>query len=128
LGYAGGMPETPSDTGQDELRASLDAVVDAAETNAKVSRLIVRKARAVARQLAGGRPHREAIEAGGRPLLVELLRGNLDRLYRSGSRLRRAEATALRDEGMTTQQIARLLGVSRQRVSRLLREARGAAR
>ena len=118
------MPDASTSIGGEQLRASLDAVADAAETNARVDRMIVRKARAVSRRLAAGRPHREAVEAGGRPLLVELLRDNLERLYRVGSRLRRSECAALRAEGMSTEEIAELFGVSRQRVSRLLREAR----
>jgi DNA-binding transcriptional regulator LsrR (DeoR family) len=42
----------------------------------------------------------------------------------SGSNVRRAEAQALHAEGMTMEQIAERFGVTRQRVSALLRKAR----
>jgi len=55
---------------------------------------------------------------------VELTRDNLATLVEAGSRLRRAEAHALHAEGMTMEQIAELFGVTRQRVSALLRSDR----
>jgi CRP-like cAMP-binding protein len=47
-----------------------------------------------------------------------------ERLAKAASRLRRTQARALREEGMTTDRIAELFGVSRQRVSALLKESR----
>ena len=44
-------------------------------------------------------------------------------LTREGNRFRRLEAQALHAEGLTTTQLATILGVSRQRASALLREA-----
>jgi DNA-directed RNA polymerase sigma subunit (sigma70/sigma32) len=67
-----------------------------------------------------GRSYRE-IETVGRPLLVEMARDNLAALVEAGGRLRRAEARALHAEGLTMEQIAELFGVSRQRVSALLK-------
>jgi DNA-directed RNA polymerase specialized sigma subunit len=52
----------------------------------------------------------------------------LDRLNKAGTRLRRASARAMRDEGMTTDQIASVLGVTRQRVSALTRRPDAAPR
>jgi hypothetical protein len=58
------------------------------------------------------------------PLIVELTSDNVKRLYETGGKLRRLEALALHEEGMTMDTIARLFGVSRQRVSALVNDAR----
>jgi transcriptional regulator with XRE-family HTH domain len=55
------------------------------------------------------------------PLLVQLLTRSTSLLQSYGNRVRRAEARALHGEGMTMDEIARLFGVTRQRVSALLR-------
>lgn len=45
-----------------------------------------------------------------------------ERLAAAAARLRRTQARALRDDGLTTDRIAELFGVSRQRVSALLKD------
>ena len=59
------------------------------------------------------------------PLLVQLLTRTTNLLHSYGNRVRRTEAKALHDEGMTMDEIASLFGVSRQRVSALLRSKAG---
>jgi len=54
------------------------------------------------------------------PLFVEFSSGPLRELYESLSGLRRTQARALYDEGMTMAQLGRLLGVTRQRIAVLL--------
>lgn len=71
---------------------------------------------------ASGRPIREVLPEEETPLLVQLLTETAEALHHYGSRVRRAEARTLRREGLTMDQIARLFGVTRQRVSALLRE------
>lgn len=56
------------------------------------------------------------------PLIVQLLTESTNLLHSYGNRVRRTEARALHREGMTMDQIAKLFGVTRQRVSALLRE------
>jgi DNA-binding transcriptional regulator LsrR (DeoR family) len=56
-----------------------------------------------------------------RPLLVQLLTQTTELLQTYGNRVRTTEARALYSEGMTMDEIAQLFGVSRQRVSTLLR-------
>lgn len=58
------------------------------------------------------------------PLIVELTSDNVQRLYDAGGRLRRIEARMLHAEGLTMDKIARLFGVSRQRVSALIGDKR----
>lgn len=60
-----------------------------------------------------------------RPRLVELLSENLERQAEAGGRFRRAVARALHTEGMSMEAIAELFGVTRQRVSTLLRTRQG---
>lgn len=72
--------------------------------------------------IRGGRPLIDVVPNENTPLLVQLLTESADSLHEYGSRVRRTEARALYDQGMTMEQIARLFGVSRQRVSVLLRD------
>ena len=65
---------------------------------------------------------RESVPQEEPPLLVQLLTENTNLLHSYGNRVRRTEARALHEEGMTMDEIAKLFGVTRQRVSALLRE------
>jgi DNA-directed RNA polymerase sigma subunit (sigma70/sigma32) len=71
---------------------------------------------------AEGRPLRDTLSQEQTPLIVQLLTESTNLLHSYGNRVRRTEARALHREGMTMEEIARLFGVSRQRVSALLRE------
>ena len=62
----------------------------------------------------------ESVQDG--PLVVASVTTVLDRLAAVGSRFRRAEAQALHREGLSMERVAMLFGVTRQRVSALLRE------
>jgi hypothetical protein len=53
--------------------------------------------------------------------VVELMTESLDALLEAGSRLRRAKARALYEDGVTMAAIGKLFGVTRQRVSCLIR-------
>lgn len=74
-------------------------------------------------EVVAGRTLPEIIPAEASPLLVQLLTESANLLHTYGTRVRRTEARALHREGMTMDEIARLFGVSRQRVSALLRES-----
>ena len=65
---------------------------------------------------------RDIVPLEQRPLLVQLLTQATELLQTYGNRVRTSEARALYSEGMTMDQIARVFGVSRQRVSTLLRD------
>jgi hypothetical protein len=77
---------------------------------------------------AAGRPFREVVPEEDPPLIVQLLTESAQTLQACGSRVRRTEARALHREGLTMDQIARLFGVTRQRVSALLRDTRTSPR
>jgi len=67
-----------------------------------------------------GSSYVDAVAAEDQPV-VELVSRMIDVLVVVGSRLRRAEARALHEEGATMEEIAQLFGVTRQRVSALLK-------
>jgi hypothetical protein len=112
--------------GGDEVLDALDVVVEALEQSSLRNEIAIVRAGAIRRLRAEGRSYRE-IFSGEDPLLIlDLIRTNLQALLDVGSRLRRVEARALHEQGMTMEQIAELFGVTRQRVSALLRESREA--
>ena len=109
-------------THQDEVLDALDEVVEELEETKQQSDLALDRARHIRQLRAEGHSYREIVRTGRRPLVVELISQMLDRLRSAGSRLRRATARALRRDGMSTEEIAGLFGVSRQRVSKLINE------
>jgi hypothetical protein len=79
------------------------------------------RARDILESAAAGHPLRDIVPLEQRPVLVQLLTQATEVLQRYGNRVRTTEAHALYSEGMTMDQIAQLFGVSRQRISTLLR-------
>ncbi len=78
------------------------------------------RADAVADALGNGQPLGDVIAAGPRPLVIARLSELLDELADAGAQARRAEAAQLHTEGLTQGRIAKIFGVTRQRVSVLL--------
>lgn len=107
---------------RDEVLEALDALCAALQENSRRNEMAVRRAEEIARERRSGRSYREIVLGRDSPLIVELTRENLNQLLEHGSRLRRAEAAALHAEGMTMEQIAAVFGVTRQRISALLKE------
>jgi hypothetical protein len=106
----------------DPVLAALDNVRDALLVNVEVgTRALEKIERLIARRDAGD-PWTDIVPTEEKPLVVEMVSANLDRLSTAGSRLRRAQARALHDAGMTMEQIALCFGVTRQRVSALLKD------
>jgi hypothetical protein len=99
----------------------LDQVLD---VNLERIALIRRRIAEIQRQHADGLSYTEIVEGARSPLLVQLITESRETLDGCGARVRRAEALALHEEGVTMEKIAEWFGVTRQRVSALLREAR----
>jgi hypothetical protein len=77
------------------------------------------------RLLAERRQHRpwlEIVTDESRPLVVESISAVLASLATAGHAWRREQALALHQEGVSINRIAALFGVTRQRISALLRE------
>lgn len=104
---------------------ALDDLVAALRTDAELNRAMLKRADALRRMRRRGLPYRDIVTAEARPLIVEILRESQQRVATAGSRFRRAEAAALRAEGLTLDEIATLFGVTRQRVIALLRDRAG---
>ena len=107
----------------DEVLAAIDDLCTALRENTKRNELALKRAEEIRRHRAAGRSYREIVADATKPLIVELTRENLMRLMDAGGRVRRLETKALHDEGMTMEDIARVFGVTRQRISALLKEA-----
>ena len=106
----------------DEFLAALDGVVDAIRENIKRGESIIERADAIRRQREAGRSYRDIVPGEQRPLILEMISESINALYASGNEVRRAEARALKAEGMSTGQIAEQFNVTRQRVWVLLRD------
>ena len=107
----------------DVVLAALDDLVVALRQNTQRNQIVEKRAKRIRAQRRRGLAYREIVASEPGPLIVELTRHNLEALLDAGSRLRRLEARALHDEGLTMQQIADLFGVTRQRVSELLKDS-----
>lgn len=99
---------------------TLDDLGAAADANVARSAQIQIAIQRIRDRLAAGESLDRIVAEEPRPLIVELVTENIESLNDAGSAFRRAEATALRDAGLTIERIASLFGVSRQRVSALL--------
>ena len=106
------------DHATDALR-ELDRALQASITELTAARARVET---VLASRSNGRSWREIVHQEERPLVVESVTSVLDQLSAVGSRFRRAQAKALHHEGLSMERVAALFGVTRQRVSALLRD------
>ncbi|MDH5373636.1 MAG: hypothetical protein OEX97_11890 [Acidimicrobiia bacterium] len=104
------------------LLAALSDIEAAASDNAERSRHLQRRARHLRRRLHAGEELVDLVEAEDPPRMVELISTNMAMLETAGAEFRAAEALALRAQGLTIAAIADLFGVTRQRISALLRQ------
>jgi hypothetical protein len=98
---------------------ALDAVLESSIAELQSARERLHK---VLEARSTGSPWRDIVDSEERPLVVESLSRVLDQLSVGGSRFRRAQAQALYAEGLSMERVASLFGVTRQRVSALLRD------
>ena len=116
--------ETTDDPGEELVIVAFRELAEAMRRNRERNEEVIARVDEVCRRRLAGETWRQIVEHEDRPLIVELLGRNIDELYAAGGRVRRLEARALHDEGLSMEQIARLFGVTRQRVSALLRDER----
>ena len=102
----------------DVLRA-LDAM---AQANIDRSHQIKARIHDLLARLEAGERLPEIVETEVPPRIPTLITANIEALHDVGATLRKAEAAALRVHGYTMEQIADLFGVTRQRISVLLRD------
>jgi DNA-directed RNA polymerase specialized sigma24 family protein len=112
-------------TSEDAFLRALDGLEAALEENSRRSKAMKRRIAQVRRLRSRGTTWSDIVSAETPPLIVQLVTDSSRALDEHGGRVRRTEVLALYDEGMTMEKIAEKFGVTRQRVSSLLREARG---
>ncbi len=109
---------------RDSFFRAIADLEQALDENVRRAELMKQRIAQIRREREAGRTYREIVDNEDGPLVVRLLTESSRALDETGARVRRTEALALHEEGMTMEQIAAKFGVSRQRVSGLLREAR----
>ena len=102
-------------------RALAGLVTDIDRCIAELERARTR-AESLLRDRAAGRAWLDLVTAESRPLVVESISTVLATLTTAGHAWRREQAMALQDEQVSINRIAALFGVTRQRISALLRE------
>jgi hypothetical protein len=110
--------------GQDKSDEVLDALQAAAEglvENITLLKLALERVVWICAQRRAGLTYSEMADHSDLPHFVEFYRTSLHLLERDGHRLRVAGVRTLHAEGLSIDRIAELFGVSRQRVSVLLR-------
>jgi len=108
-------------TDPDPVLVALAEVVAAARANVVTWMGVMDRAERVQELRRQGLRYRDMHVDDGVPI-IEALSGAQERLNAAAGRFRRATVMTLHAEGMTAAEIARILGVSRQRVSSLLDE------
>ena len=114
-------PLVPPDADPD-LRALTRLVTELDRCAAELTRARQRAESLIA-QRRDGEPWAEIVAGEERPLVVESISAVLGALATAGHDFRQQQALALQAEGVSINRIAALFGVTRQRISTLLREA-----
>ncbi len=104
------------------LSHALSEIWEATEANVNRNREIQRRVKWYVREIDKGASIEELVRREDAPRIVELLTMNAASLGEVGSGFRASLALALRSEGLTIEVIANLFGVTRQRISALLRQ------
>jgi DNA-directed RNA polymerase sigma subunit (sigma70/sigma32) len=111
---------------EDEFLEALTALEHTLADNQARATLIKKRIAQLLRLRSRGASYAEVVAVRDGPLIVQLLTESSKALDTSGANVRRAEAQALYAEGLTMEQIAERFGVTRQRVSILLKPREGA--
>jgi DNA-directed RNA polymerase specialized sigma24 family protein len=109
---------------EDAFLEALTALENTLADNQRRTTLIKKRIAQLRRLRSKGASYSEIVSSRDEPLIVQLLTESSTALDTIGANVRRAEARALHAEGLTMEQIAQRFGVTRQRVSILLRKGR----
>jgi hypothetical protein len=119
-----GKRRTPVSEGQphDELLEALEELLVVLRESTKRNQLAIRQGEVIRKLHQGGQTYGEIFVRDERSLIRQVTRDTVDQLVQASAKLRWAEVKALHDEGLTMDKIADLFGLTRQRISSLLRE------
>ena len=100
--------------------SALTEVAEAADEIALDQQRLARRARSMKRQSELGRSWSQILQSERQPGLLVLMTRSARRLHEVSSRLRPALGQVLMHEGLSTRQIAKMFGVTHQRISAML--------
>lgn len=109
-------PEDAAARALEALLSELDHCIEELSRARKRAEILLRERRS-------GRPWLEVVTGEDRPLVVERITTVLSALATAGHAWRHEQAVALRREDVSINRIAALFGVTRQRISALLKES-----
>jgi DNA-directed RNA polymerase specialized sigma24 family protein len=109
---------------EDAFLHALTELEEVLTENDRRATLIKKRMARIRRLRARGVRYADTVSNEDGPLIVHLLTESSTALDTCGASVRRAEAQALYAEGLTMDEIAKSFGVTRQRVSALLRRGR----
>ena len=107
---------------QDSAVEALHKLTDEIDRSLEELQHARRQAEALLMARQSGRDWREVVGDEARPIVLETISAVLGALSTVGGAWRRQQIKALASEGVSINQIAALFGVTRQRISALLRE------
>jgi hypothetical protein len=117
-----GAPATEVPDAADPAAAVLEELIAAIDDCVQQLQQARTRAGELLDSRAAGASWLDIVTAESRPLVVESVSSVLATLARAGSAFRREQAYALQGEQVSINRIAALFGVTRQRISALLRE------
>ncbi|WP_345771531.1 hypothetical protein [Geodermatophilus normandii] len=118
-------PSTPGGDPEDTAVAALEQLVREIDRCARELEDARTRAEHLLAQRRSGESWLDIVSGESRPLVVERISTVLSALARAGSSWRRAQARALQAEQVSINRIAAMFGVTRQRISALLRDQPG---
>jgi hypothetical protein len=120
-------PTTPGDDPGDTAVAALEQLVREIDRCAVELQDARERAQQLLTQRRSGDSWLDIVTGEARPLVVERISTVLSTLAGAGSSWRRAQARALQAEQVSINRIAAMFGVTRQRISALLRDSPGSS-
>lgn len=121
-GYGNGSAAASDDTSaKDPTLSAIEALSSALEQMASDQRLLEQRLRSLHRERSAGRPWRDILADEEPPGTMQVVSRMLACLAKASGTLRKELVDTLRREGVSIPAIARLFGVTHQRVSNLLR-------
>lgn len=109
--------------GGEGVLAALDQLAEALEENARDQEILLERIGELHRARASGMSWEDILSKEEKLGTMQLLSRMLARLSAASGTLRKEMVDGLRDEGVSVPTIARLFGVTHQRVSNLLRRS-----